>query len=121
MYAQHGSKGASFAVVVFLFFYDAAFNLANNPLLYCYPTELLPFAIRAKGLSIQVAISQAALTVNQYVNPIALESIGYYYYIFYLGMLVLGVSEISTTIISISRVLIFQDFDHIFRVPRNER
>ncbi|KAJ5801382.1 uncharacterized protein N7518_003450 [Penicillium psychrosexuale] len=90
MYAQHGSKGASFAVVVFLFFYDAAFNLANNPLLYCYPTELLPFAIRAKGLSIQVAISQAALTVNQYVNPIALESIGYYYYIFYLGMLVLG-------------------------------
>jgi hypothetical protein len=27
------------------------------------------------------------------VNPIALESIGYYYYIFYLGMLVFGVSN----------------------------
>lgn len=26
------------------------------------------------------------------VNPVALESIGYYYYIFYLGMLLIGVS-----------------------------
>ncbi|KAJ5771186.1 uncharacterized protein N7511_003237 [Penicillium nucicola] len=90
MYAQHGSKGASIAVVVFLFLYDATFNLANNPLLYCYPTEILPFSIRAKGLAIQVAVSQAALTINQYVNPIALDSIGFYYYIFYLGMLILG-------------------------------
>lgn len=107
MYAQHGSKGASFAVVVFLFIYDAAFNLANNPLLYCYPTEILPFPIRAKGLSIQVAVSQAALTINQYVNPIALDSIGFYYYIFYLGMLILGVSAIST---SISHTLITNCF-----------
>ncbi|KAF4769426.1 hypothetical protein N7455_008500 [Penicillium solitum] len=97
MYAQHGYKGASYAVVVFLFLYDAAFNLANNPLLYCYPTELLPFAIRAKGLSVQVAVSQAALTVNQYVNPIALDSIGFYYYIFYLGMLILGTCIIFFT------------------------
>ncbi|OQE41818.1 hypothetical protein PENCOP_c004G06572 [Penicillium coprophilum] len=98
MYAQHGFKGASIAVVIFLFLYDAAFNLANNPLLYCYPTELLPFSIRAKGLSVQVAVSQAALTVNQYVNPIALDSIGFYYYIFYLGMLILGVSAIPTVV-----------------------
>ncbi|KAJ5533020.1 hypothetical protein N7494_009572 [Penicillium frequentans] len=88
MYSKRGSKGASYAVVVFLFFYDAAFNLANNPLLYCYPTEILPFSIRAKGLSIQIAVSQAALTVNQYVNPIAMERIGFYYYIFYLGVLI---------------------------------
>ncbi|KAJ6190325.1 hypothetical protein N7519_000346 [Penicillium mononematosum] len=90
MYAQHGSKGASFAVVVLLFLYNATFNLANNPLIYCYPTEILPFSIRAKGLGIQVAVSQAALTINQYVNPIALDSIGFYYYIFYLGILILS-------------------------------
>jgi hypothetical protein len=91
VYAKQGSKPASYAVVVFLFLYDAAFNLANNPLLYCYPTEILPFTFRARGLGIQVAVSQAALTINQYVNPIALAKIGFYYYIFYLGMLFLGV------------------------------
>lgn len=124
MYAQHGYKGASYAVVVFLFLYDAAFNLANNPLLYCYPTELLPFAIRAKGLSVQVAVSQTALTVNQYVNPIALDSIGFYYYIFYLGMLILGVSAISPTLsISIPRDVnaLYTDLYYIFHVSRNER
>ncbi|KAH0406349.1 hypothetical protein KCU90_g24131, partial [Aureobasidium melanogenum] len=41
-----------------------------------------------------IAVSQAALTVNQYVNPIALERIGFYYYVFYLGMLILAVTII---------------------------
>ncbi|KAG9522147.1 MFS sugar transporter-like protein, partial [Aureobasidium melanogenum] len=90
MYEKHDSKPAAYVVVVFLFVYDAAFNLANNPLLYSYPTEILPFAIRSRGLGIMIAVSQAALTVNQYVNPIALERIGFYYYIFYLGMLILA-------------------------------
>ncbi|KAG9762503.1 hypothetical protein KCU73_g1886, partial [Aureobasidium melanogenum] len=36
-----------------------------------------------------IAVSQAALTVNQYVNPIALERIGFYC-VFYLGMLILA-------------------------------
>ncbi|KAE8347290.1 hypothetical protein BDV24DRAFT_157585 [Aspergillus arachidicola] len=92
MSSKKHSKGASYVVVVFLFVYDAAFNLANNPILYCYPTEILPFSIRPNGLSIQVAVSQVKLTVNQYVSPITLNRIGFYYYIFYLDMLVAGVS-----------------------------
>lgn len=86
-----GESSAAYAVVVFLFLYNAAFNIACNPLLYCYAVEILPYSIRARGLGLQIAVSSAALTVNQYANPIALESIGYYYYIFYLGMLIIGV------------------------------
>ncbi|KAL2824415.1 general substrate transporter [Aspergillus cavernicola] len=97
MYKDHSSKPAGYVAVVFLFLYNAAFNTANNPLLYSYPTEILTFPIRAKGLSIMVATSQAALTVNQYVNPIALDRIGYYYYIFYLGMLISGTLVIYFT------------------------
>lgn len=90
MYAKHGSQGAAYTTIVFLFLYNAAFNIACNPLLYCYTPEILPYSIRSRGLALQVLVSQAALTVNQYVNPIALDRIGYYYFIFYLGMLVLG-------------------------------
>lgn len=96
-YDKNGGKSSAYTAVVFLFLYDAAFNLACNPLLYCYATEILPFRIRARGLGLQIAVSQAALTVNQYVNPIALDSIGYYYYIFYLGMLIFGVSRYFPT------------------------
>ncbi|KAK4498922.1 hypothetical protein PRZ48_009432 [Zasmidium cellare] len=93
-YAKAVSKGAAYSTVVFLFLYNAAFNIACNPLLYSYTTELLPYNIRTKGLAIQVAVSQAALTVNQYVNPIALDSIGYWYFVLYLGMLLIGTAVI---------------------------
>lgn len=97
MYKEHGSNGAAYTTIVFLFLYNAAFNLACNPLLYCYTPEILPYSIRNRGLAFQVLVSQAALTVNQYVNPIALERIGYYYFIFYLGMLILGTALIYFT------------------------
>lgn len=88
MYTNHGTQAAAYTTVVFLFLYNAAFNIACNPLLYCYTTEILLYSIRTRGLSLQILVSQIALTVNQYVNPIALASIGYYYFIFYLGVLV---------------------------------
>jgi Sugar (and other) transporter len=123
MYDQHGSKPAAYLVIVFLFFYNAAFNIANNPLLYCYPTEILPFAIRAKGLSVQIAVSQAALTINQYVNPIALDNIGFYYFIFYLGMLVLGVSPSCPSFLRFIQYLLelTTDLNHILHLPRDQR
>ncbi|KAF7198327.1 Lactose permease [Pseudocercospora fuligena] len=89
-YAKNGSNAAAYTTVVFLFLYNAAFNIACNPLLYAYTTEILPYGIRTKGLAVQIAVSEAALTVNQYVNPIALDSIGFWYFVFYLAMLVIG-------------------------------
>ncbi|PSN59349.1 hexose transporter [Corynespora cassiicola Philippines] len=93
-YAANGSKGAAYATVIFLFLYNAAFNIACNPLPYSYTTELLPYSIRTRGLGLFISISMAALTVNQYVNPIALDSIGFWYFVFYLGMLIIGVAII---------------------------
>lgn len=43
------------------------------------------------------AFSQVALLVNQYVNPIAMASIGYWYYVFYLGMLFMFIAIIYFT------------------------
>ncbi|KAL3294213.1 hexose transporter protein [Colletotrichum asianum] len=97
MYANHGCQAAAYGTVVFLFLYNAAFNIACNPLLYCYTPEILPYSIRSKGLALQVLSSQVMLTVKQYVNPIALDRIGYYCFIFYLGMLFLGLALIYFT------------------------
>ncbi|KAE9989014.1 hypothetical protein EG328_003331 [Venturia inaequalis] len=91
MYTKNGSDAAAKAVVVFLFLYDAAFNIGCNPLPYCYTIEVLPFGIRSKGMGLTIAVGEIALAVNQYVNPVALDSIGYFYYIFYLGMLVIWI------------------------------
>jgi MFS family permease len=97
VYVNTGSEGPARGVIVFLFLYNAAFNLACNPLLYCYTPELLPYSIRNRGLAFQILVSQAMLTVTQYVNPIAVDNIGWNYYIFFLGILLLGTALIYFT------------------------
>jgi hypothetical protein len=58
MYAKHRSQASAYAIVAFLFMYNAAFNIACNPLLYCYTTEILSYSIRTRGLALQILVSQ---------------------------------------------------------------
>lgn len=97
MYKHHGSQAAAYSSVVFMFIYNAGFNIGCNPLPYSYVPEILPFGIRAKGMALLFFSSQAALVVNQYVNPIAMEEIGYWFYVFYLGLLFLFIAVIYFT------------------------
>lgn len=97
MYKHHGSQAAAYASVVFMFVYNAGFNIGCNPLPYSYVPEVLPFGIRAKGMAILFFSSEGALVVNQYVNPIAMERIGYWYYVFYLGLLFVFIAVIYFT------------------------
>ena len=48
-----------------------------------YTVEILPYSLRAKGFNIFNFVISLALIFNQYVNPIALENIGWKYYIVY--------------------------------------
>ncbi|EGV63739.1 hypothetical protein PSN45_004195 [Yamadazyma tenuis] len=83
-YAKTNSVNVAYGVIVMLFLYDFSYNIACNPLLYSYTTELLPFSIRAKGLAWKNLVGQVALIINMYVNPIALAKITWKYYIFYM-------------------------------------
>ncbi|KPI45215.1 Lactose permease [Cyphellophora attinorum] len=86
VYAQRKVQGAGYGVIVCLFLYDVAYNIACNPLLYSYPTEIMPFYMRSRGLAVKNLTGQVALIINMYVNPIALAAIGYHYYIFFIGL-----------------------------------
>lgn len=86
VYVQTKNNGTAYGVVVTLFLYDIAYNIACNPLLYSYPTEIMPFYMRSKGLAIKNMTGQLALIINMYVNPVALAAIGYYYYIVFLAL-----------------------------------
>ena len=94
LYASRGEEGLGIGVVVVLFFYDAVFNIACNPLIYCYMAEILPFYMRAKATAVAVSWSSALLVSNSYVNSIALDSIGWRYYLVYLGLLWLWLTNI---------------------------
>ncbi|ORX38020.1 general substrate transporter [Kockovaella imperatae] len=84
----HPNKSAGHAVIAFIFLYYMSYNAALNGLLVSYTVEILPFLIRAKGFIIFSFAIDLSLIFNQYVNPIALEKLGWKYYIFYCVWLV---------------------------------
>lgn len=89
VFEKTGANAAAYMAILFLFLYNGGFNFACNPLAYAYPTEILPYSIRTKGLGFMVAIGQIMLIVSQYANPVAIDNIGWKYWLFFLGMLIL--------------------------------
>jgi hypothetical protein len=72
-----------YGVIVMLFMFFAFYDIALTPLAIGYPVEILPYKARAKGMAITYFGIYAAQVFNTYANPLALEAIGYYYYIVY--------------------------------------
>ncbi|KAI5123250.1 hypothetical protein M0805_001339 [Coniferiporia weirii] len=83
LFAETGTSGAAHAVIAFIFLFYAAYDIAFTPLIVSYTVEILPYAIRAKGLTIFSFSVSLSLIFNQYVNPIALGKLGWKYYIVY--------------------------------------
>lgn len=75
--------GNGSAVVAMIFLYYTFYNIAWSGLLVGYTVEILPFSIRAKGMCYMFAMVDIALFFNTYINPIALDHIGWKYYIVY--------------------------------------
>ncbi|KAH8593623.1 general substrate transporter [Bisporella sp. PMI_857] len=92
VYNQTKSKAASQSALAFIFIYYTSFNICLNPLLFLYPTEILPFRLRAMGMSILIFSSKAASFFNQFVNPIGMDALGWKYYLVYVGWLVVEVT-----------------------------
>lgn len=72
--------------MIFLFYGAAGF--AWPGLTVAYTAEILPFNIRAKGLTVAMAVTAASSVFNQYVNPIGLESLQWRFYFVYIAILV---------------------------------
>ena len=66
-----------------LVLYGFSYSIAWSGLLVAYAVEIVPFALRAKGLAIMFFSVNAALFFNNYVNPVALAAIGWKYYLVY--------------------------------------
>ncbi|CAG8951282.1 hypothetical protein HYFRA_00008031 [Hymenoscyphus fraxineus] len=79
----HGSKSSANAVVVAIFIYYVFYNTAWSGLLIGYSVEILPYNIRAKGMTVLFLAIDLSLFFNQYINPIALSRLSWKYYLFY--------------------------------------
>ncbi|KAL0955091.1 hypothetical protein HGRIS_004008 [Hohenbuehelia grisea] len=72
-------------IFVFYFFYDIAYT----PMLVAYTLEILPYKIRAKGFAVMNLTVYLTSAFNQFINPWAINAIGWWYYLVYVGWLLI--------------------------------
>ncbi|KAJ7593106.1 hypothetical protein C8J56DRAFT_490927 [Mycena floridula] len=82
-------------VFLFYFFYDIAYT----PMLVAYTLEILPYRIRAKGFAVMNLTVYLTSAFNQFINPVAIEKLGWWYYLVYCGWLVVELLFIVTFIV----------------------
>lgn len=68
VFAEKGIKAAGSAVVAFLFIFFGFYDIAFTPLSIAYPVEVLPFRLRAKGLSINLTVVFGAGFFNREIQ-----------------------------------------------------
>ncbi|KAK4496698.1 hypothetical protein PRZ48_012681 [Zasmidium cellare] len=89
-FAKGGSAAVGTAVVPFLFLMYGCFSLAFTPLMVAYPVEIWPYELRSRGLATMWISTAIGTFFNIFVNPIALESIAWRYYLLFVFILALG-------------------------------
>jgi len=75
------------AIICMIFVFNFFYNISINPVQPTYTLEILPFTLRAKGLMISQFTTYGAGLFNGFVNPIAMEEIGWKYYIVFVILL----------------------------------
>ncbi|THH33177.1 hypothetical protein EUX98_g973 [Antrodiella citrinella] len=89
LYNQLGLASAAKATLPFIFVFYLCYDMAYSPLLVVYTLEILPFNIRAKGFAVMNIVVSLTLAFNQFVNPWALDALGWKYYLVYCGWLII--------------------------------
>lgn len=87
VHANTGDRNAANLVMAAIFIFNGFYDIAYTPLLVSYTVEITPYAIRAKMFAVMNVCVTASLVFNQYTNPIALDAIGWKYYIVYVAWL----------------------------------
>lgn len=75
------NQGLGIGIVVMVFVFYAFYNFAMNPLPIAYLLEVLPYTLRAKGLTLFNLAQYGSGMFNGFVNPVALEALRWKYYI----------------------------------------
>ncbi|EKM78879.1 hypothetical protein AGABI1DRAFT_75451 [Agaricus bisporus var. burnettii JB137-S8] len=88
LYNTMGNAAAARATIPLIFLYYFFYDIAYTPMLVAYTLEILPYKVRARGFALMNLVVMLTSTFNQFINPWALEAIGWWYYIVYCGWLI---------------------------------
>ncbi|KAF9066623.1 general substrate transporter [Rhodocollybia butyracea] len=88
---------AAQATIPLMFIYFLFYDIAYTPMLVTYTLEILPYNIRAKGFANFTVY--LTLIFNQFANPVAIEALGWRYYLVYCGFLIVELVFVVSCIV----------------------
>ncbi|KAM0271132.1 hypothetical protein ACHAQH_009181 [Verticillium albo-atrum] len=94
---ENGQKSLGIGVVAMMFVFYTFYNFAMSPLPIAYLLEILPYSLRAKGLTVFNLAQYCSGLFNGFVNPVALEDLRWKYYIVFVCALLLWLAIIYFT------------------------
>ena len=121
IFNKTGEKGAGDAAILFVNLFGVTYSFGITPLQALYPVEVLSYEQRAKGMAFSSLVVNAALMVNQFGLPVAIQNIGWKLYIvFILWCLVESAVVYFFLVETKGRTL--EELDEIFKAknPRKE-
>ncbi len=75
------------AVLAFIFIYYFFYDIAWTPLPIAYTVEIFPYSLRGRGMSINYVATYLGLISGQFIHPVAMQDIGWRYYIVFCAIL----------------------------------
>lgn len=88
VYAKTESASAGIAVVAMIFLFYGVAGAAWPGLTVSYTVEILPYSIRAKGLTLCFCFTALSGVFNQWVNPLGLQQLEWRFYFVYIAVYV---------------------------------
>jgi len=82
-YVETKSKTASAASIAFIYVFGISYSWAFTSMHPIYPGEVMANDMRAKGMCVSGLVSGLASFVNTFAAPVALNNIGYWFYVFF--------------------------------------
>ncbi|KDR69158.1 hypothetical protein GALMADRAFT_77588 [Galerina marginata CBS 339.88] len=87
LYTEKGNPATAHTFIAMIILFSTFYTLAYSPLIVTYTIEILPYNLRSRGFTVFNFTICLSLIFNQYVNPIALQNIGWKYYTVYIAWL----------------------------------
>ncbi|KAH9938966.1 general substrate transporter [Epithele typhae] len=88
MYEKTGSSRAGIAAVAMVWLYNGSFFISCGSIFFSYPAEVLHYSMRSKGMMVWTLTAKSLSVFSAYTNPVAMEAIGWKWYLFYTAILI---------------------------------